>query len=119
MTKHSIPSTDDAWDDRQLGAEEEFVEVASPELANSIDEAAGTQLISIRMQKTMIDDFKAIAARNKGIGYQTLMKQILQRFIDGERRLMWNEFVSKKLKEETAAATEEGAAQKPKARKSA
>lgn len=114
MTKRTIPSTDEAWDDRSLGADENFVEVAPADLEKAADEASGTQLISIRMQKTMIDDFKAIAARNKGIGYQTLMKQILQRFIDGEKRHLWNEFVANKLKEESAAPT--GQQEHPKTR---
>ena len=61
------------------------------DIAAAIDEAAGTQLISIRMQKSMVDAFKTIAAANKGIGYQTLMKQILQRFIENEMKRVWNE----------------------------
>lgn len=99
MTKRTIPSTDEAWDERALGADEAHVAVAPDDLSKEADDASGTQLISIRMQKSMIDDFKAIASRNKGIGYQTLMKQILQRYIDSEKRLLWNDFVAKKLKE--------------------
>lgn len=114
MTKRTIPSTDEAWDDRSLGADENFVEVAQADLANAADEASGTQLISIRMQKKMIDDFKAIAVRNKAIGYQTLMKQILQRFIDGEKRQLWNEFVANKLKEDPSAPIDQQG--QPKAR---
>lgn len=100
MNKRTIPASDEAWDERALGADENFVAVADESLTAAANEAAGTQLISIRMQKAMIDDLKAIAAQHNGIGYQTLMKQILQRFIDGERRMMWNEFVSQKLREE-------------------
>ncbi len=61
MTKSKIPSADEAWEDRTLGAEEAFAKVAEG-IEDEIDEAAGTQLISIRMQKAMIDDLKAIAA---------------------------------------------------------
>lgn len=100
MSKRTIPATDEAWDDRSLGADENFVAVADEKLSAAADEASGTQLISIRMQKAMIDDLKAIASNHGNLGYQTLMKQILQRFIDGERRIIWNEFVSQKLKEE-------------------
>lgn len=98
MNKRIIPASDDAWDERVLGDDEGFVEVADEAVSAVADAAAGTQLVSIRMQRVMIDEFKAIAARNGGMGYQTLMKQILQRFIDGEKRQLWNEYVSQELK---------------------
>src|SRR5688572_10163231 len=97
MTKASIPSTDEAWDDETLGGDAESMKVADKATKEAIDQEAGTQLISIRMHKSMVDAFKAIAAANKGIGYQTLMKQILQRFIDGEMRRVWNEHLAEKL----------------------
>ena len=78
----TIPDTEEAWDERTLGADEKFVEVVDQAEEELINEAAGTQLISIRMSKCMIDDFKMIASLNGSIGYQTLMKQILQRFVD-------------------------------------
>ena len=62
MTKRAIPptelivSSDEAWEDRHLGADENFVERAPDALESAADEAAGTTLISIRMQKSMIDD---------------------------------------------------------------
>lgn len=98
MTKSKIPSTDEAWENRTLGAEEAYVKVDESGIENEIDEAAGTQLISIRMQRSMIDDLKAIATFNNEIGYQTLMKQILQRFIEGEKKKIWNDIVSEKLR---------------------
>lgn len=105
MIKASIPASDEAWDDETLGAAAEFMKVADEAMESAVDEAAGTQLISIRMQKSMIDSFKAIAATNKGIGYQTLMKQILQRFLDCEMKRVWNEHLAQQL-----AHAEEGAA---------
>ncbi|MBZ0096341.1 MAG: hypothetical protein K8H75_13345 [Sulfuricella sp.] len=117
MSKQVITSSDEAWDDRILGADSEFVKVAEAGMADSIDEASGTQLISIRLQKTLIEDFKLIASLNKGIGYQTLMKQILQRFVDCEKKRIWNELVSEKIKEQQAS--EEAVRTKPKPRKAA
>jgi len=111
MSKQTITSSDEAWDDRALGADSEFVKAVDNDMSAIIDEASGTQLISIRLQKSLIEDFKLIASLNKGIGYQTLMKQILQRFVDGEKKLAWNEFVSRKIKEQRAT----GNAEKPKA----
>lgn len=100
----TIALTDEAWDERMLGADETFVKVDESALNNEIDEAAGTQLISIRMQKVMIEDLKAICTLNGGLGYQTLMKQILQRFIDSEKRQYWNAMVVDKLKEQQSHA---------------
>ncbi len=91
MTKTTIPAGDDAWDDGILNTDADFTKVVDEFTRDNIDEAAGTQLVSIRMQKSMIDAFKAIASANNNIGYQTLMKQILQRFIDSEMKRVWNE----------------------------
>jgi predicted DNA binding CopG/RHH family protein len=113
MTKASIPGTDEAWDDETLGGDPESMKVAEKAIKDAIEQDAGTQLISIRMSKSMVDAFKAIAAANKGIGYQTLIKQILQRFIDGEMRRVWNEHLAQKL------AQAEGDAPKGKHRKAA
>jgi uncharacterized protein (DUF4415 family) len=89
MSKTTISQIGDSWDDESFGEEDGALKVASKEVAGRLDEAAGTQLVSIRMSKSMIDAFKAISAANNGIGYQTLMKQILQRFIDSEMKRIW------------------------------
>lgn len=115
--KPKIPSTDEAWENRALGADEAYVKVADEGIESALEEAAGTQLISIRMQKTMIDELKAIAIFNNDIGYQTLMKQILQRFIDAEKKKVWNEMVAEKLKAHKAGACEKNKA--PRARRAA
>ena len=105
MNVQTIPDTEEAWDERALGADEDFVEVVDEVEAALIDEAAGTQLISIRMHKCMVEDFKMIASLNGGLGYQTLMKQILQRFIDSEKKRIFRELVSEKLKMQEAKTT--------------
>lgn len=98
MNKKLIPSTDEAWEERILGADEQFVKVVDNDSAAKIDEAAGLQLISIRMHKSTIEDLKLIASINK-IGYQTLMKQVMQRFVDCEMKQMCRELISAKHKE--------------------
>lgn len=96
MEKKSIPASDEAWDERLLGADEHFVGVVGADNANAIDEAAGSQLISIRMQKSTIEDLKLIASLN-GIGYQTLMKQVMQRFVDCEKKQLFRELAAEKI----------------------
>jgi len=76
------------------------VAVADKSIEEAVDRAAGTRLISIRMDQQMIDDLKFIASRHEGIGYQTLIKQILARFIEAEKKQLWREEVSKVLKAE-------------------
>jgi hypothetical protein len=106
MSNTRIPATDEAWDERQLGADENHVKVAPAKLTEGIDEAAGMQLISIRLPKDLIEDYKLIASWNKDIGYQPLMRQILQRFADSEKRLILSAVLAEKAKEEAAKAAE-------------
>lgn len=97
MNKPTVPASDEAWDERVLGADDEFVKVADSSITADIDEAACTQMISLRVQKSLIEDFKVIASLNNGIGYQTLMKQILQRFVDSEKKRIFRELAYEKL----------------------
>lgn len=73
------------WDDRELGASEEHVEVASKAGMTALNDALSLQAISIRLQKSLIEDLKAIA-ENYGIGYQPMVRDLLQRFVLAEKR---------------------------------
>lgn len=87
MTK-KITGTDAAWDTRELGASAEHAVVASPEHLSALNDALGMQSISIRLPKEMIEAYKLIAAHH-GVGYQPLMRDILQRFIpEGLKEVM-------------------------------
>ena len=70
-----------------VGTIEAHVQAASPELSAGIDDALGLQPISIRLQKDLIDNLKALAKLN-GIGYQPLMRQVLTRWVDCELKDM-------------------------------
>jgi hypothetical protein len=100
MTKPSkIPSSDEAWDSGQLGRDGEFASVAPLEdgFEQKLDESLDLQLISIRLQKSLIEDFKMIAHLN-GLGYQPLMRQILTRFVECEKKRIVREAVEEKAK---------------------
>ncbi len=71
---------DDQWDSGELGRDDKYVRRASAETEAALDETLAMQLISVRLQKKMIDDLKFIAKAH-GIGYQPLMRDILDRFI--------------------------------------
>ena len=89
MTQHEkIASTDEAWEAGALGTSEKHAKAAPPELEAAIDASLGLQLISIRLPKSLIDAYKLIAAHH-GIGYQPLMRDILQRFApDGLKEVL-------------------------------
>jgi hypothetical protein len=75
-----IAGTDEAWDSRALGADPDHAQVAGPEHAAALDDAMGMQSISIRLPRQLIDTYKLIASHH-GVGYQPLMRDILQRFV--------------------------------------
>ena len=80
-----IPDTDEAWENGDLGRDEKYARSLEDGDEKKIDEALGLQMISIRLHKSLIEEFKAIAAIH-GIGYQTLMRQSLTRFARGEMK---------------------------------
>ena len=69
----TIPGTEEAWDSRALGSDPNFAVLADASDEGAIDAALGLQPISIRLQKSLVEDFKLIAQLN-GLGYQTLMR---------------------------------------------
>ena len=83
MTARKIDSTPEAWESGRLGRDEAHVKTAPQELEPMVDDGMGLQMISIRLQKDLIDDFKKIA-EFRGIGYQPLMREALRRFVDAE-----------------------------------
>ncbi|GAD88274.1 hypothetical protein VHA01S_004_00480 [Vibrio halioticoli NBRC 102217] len=79
----------EAWESGKLGRSEEFVRKSSND-GGKLDDKLGLQMISIRLQKSLIEDLKDLAELN-GIGYQPLMKQILKRFVDAEKKKILRE----------------------------
>lgn len=86
-TNPQIQDADDAWDEGLLGRDEKFAQVANHIDIAALDVALDMQMISIRLPKSLIEDFKSIAQLH-GLGYQPLMRQALQRFADGEKKML-------------------------------
>jgi len=82
---------DERWDNGELGRDEQFAKSVetSPAQQAALDESLGLQMISIRLPKALIEDYKFIADAN-GLKYQTLMRQILARFAESEKKQMRN-----------------------------
>lgn len=73
-----IEGTAEAWDEGLLGESDAHVVVASSEESKQVDKILGLQSISIRLPKDLIDAYKLVAAHHH-IGYQPLMRDMLQR----------------------------------------
>jgi len=76
--------SEEAWDNRELGASEKFVRKASKKREKALDEKLGLQSISIRLQKTLLDDLKDLSI-DDGIGYQPYVRQVLMRHVRSEK----------------------------------
>ena len=93
----------DQWDNRQLGASAEHVSRAPESDEDLLDDALGMQLISIRLQKKLIRDLKKIADC-QGVGYQPLIRDLLNRFVQSEQRRMLGEKLNELRQQERESA---------------
>lgn len=86
MTEKII-GTPESWEHGPLGKSPEFSKALSPEEMAAdeaaIDAAFGLKPISIRMEIDILDSLKAIA-KHRVLGYQPLIRQVLQRWVDCE-----------------------------------
>ena len=70
------------WEELDQDLEENTI-VASNEQNKEIDDALGLQMVSIRLQKKLIKKLKLIADHH-GVGYQPLIRDLLNRFAESE-----------------------------------
>lgn len=70
----------DEWENQKLGATKKYARKVSSEREDAVDDALGLQLVSIRLQKTLINALKKIAL-DEGIGYQTYIRQLLTQHV--------------------------------------
>ena len=82
------PELDELWDNGTLGRDEHYAAEGRTTVAE-IDEILGIETVSLRFNKELLQDLKDIAELN-GLGYQPLIKQILQRFVDGQKHMIAN-----------------------------
>ena len=94
MVKTKKPGTDSAWESGELGEDFDTAKIVSKDAERAVQDALGMQLISIRLPKSVIDDFKVIA-QIEGIGYQPLMREALMRFAECESKRIMREYASK------------------------
>ena len=97
MASVKIKDTLDAWENGELGRDEEFVAVADDTHEAALQEALELQAISIRVPKELIRQYKLIAGFH-GVGYQPLMRDVMTRFVKGALR----EILEEQVKSEEA-----------------
>lgn len=85
---------DDAtqWESRELGSDPQFARSTSVPVSfhELLNKSNNMQMISIRLPKDLIDDLKNISKAQK-MGYQALMREVLKRFVDAEKKVMYRE----------------------------
>jgi predicted DNA binding CopG/RHH family protein len=97
LNSKQVKDTEEAWDSRALGADEQYVIVADDAHEAALEEALELQAISIRLPKDLIRNYKLIADFH-GVGYQPLMRDILHRFVKPALK----EILEAQIKAETA-----------------
>ena len=89
----------EAWESGKLGRELKHAKRASQAAEKALEDAFEMHMISIRLQKKLIDDLK-FTAKPHGIGYQPLIRQLLTRFVVSEFKLMLRDAMAEaKLRE--------------------
>ncbi len=80
--KKAFEFVDDSerWDNRELGAHENSVRVSTQGTEKRLDESLGLQMISMRLPKEVVEQFKVLA-RKQGLGYQPFIRQILMNYL--------------------------------------
>lgn len=91
-----IEGNAEAWESGLLGESAEHSVPVDPLLAVAMDEALGSRAISIRLPVALINSFKLMAGL-EGLGYQTLMRKALERFAEGNMKLIVQEAAASTL----------------------
>ncbi|NYE27308.1 vacuolar-type H+-ATPase subunit C/Vma6 [Rhodanobacter sp. K2T2] len=89
---NKIPGSDANWEEGVLGLNESTAERADAEETAAIERATGTNMqpISMRLPQDLINVLKEIA-KYRGIGYQPMVRDLLQRWAVGEIKTILNE----------------------------
>ena len=97
-------SNTELWESGHLGRDEQYAQVAVGS-KEAVDDALGLQLISIRLQKGLLNDLKRIADHH-GIGYQPMIRDLLNRFASAEiKKILVERLEQIKVEEQQDAET--------------
>lgn len=88
--KVKIENSAQAWESGRLGSDIKHARAVDKKIGTQIDEALGLQMISIRLEKDLIESYKLLGTKYD-MGYQPLMREALKRFVEGEFKLIASE----------------------------
>ena len=108
MAKSKIEGSAQAWETGRLGRNVKHAMRAPPEIEAAFDPPLGMQMISIRLPKDLIDDFRKLA-EIRGVGYQPLMREALRQFVSAEHRRIVTDYGNLKASKAVENATEKKA----------
>jgi uncharacterized protein (DUF4415 family) len=94
IKKVKTPNSAEAWDQGDFGREIKYAKSTEKKLGSQIDDALDLQMISIRLEKDLIESFKLLGTKYD-MGYQPLMREALKRFVEGEFKLIASEALEK------------------------
>jgi predicted DNA binding CopG/RHH family protein len=94
-----IPGSAENWENGELGLNKVTAKVVTQNEAAAIDQAAGLNMhpISIRLPVELISQMKEIAEHH-GIGYQPLIRDVIQRWAVSELSAIYDVRASKARK---------------------
>lgn len=78
------------WESGKLGMSEDHAVQVSTEETAAIERAAGMKLVSIRLPVVLVSNLKEIA-KYYGIGYQPMVRDLMERFARSEIRTILEE----------------------------
>lgn len=73
------------WETQELGATEKYARKVSPKREQAVDAKLNLHVISIRLQKNLIDALKSLA-KEEGIGYQPYIRQLLTQHVRSKKK---------------------------------
>ena len=94
QSETEITDTSSPWESGKLGRDKQYAVAASKEHGDQIDDALGLQMISIRLDKELIDSCKLLGEKYQ-MAYQPLMREALKRFVDDELKMVALEALEK------------------------
>jgi predicted DNA binding CopG/RHH family protein len=90
MSIESEENSGQAWETGELGRDAKSVRISPVESENAVEETLELQMISIRLQKQLIEQLKFLANYH-GIGYQPLIRDVLAQWSRSEMLLVANQ----------------------------
>lgn len=79
-----IRGTVEAWESGELGMNPTTQAPVNSQQEKEMDDALGLIPVSIRLQKTLVEELK-VMARKSGIGYQPFIRQILSKYVANKK----------------------------------